>query len=174
MTKAEVRAVVLSKMRLGPGQVVIDIGAGTGSVSVEAALLCPSGRVYAVERDPEGVRLIRQNAARFDATNLEVVAGQAPEALEGLPEADRIVTGGHGGHLEAILRACQLRLRPGGRLVVISVTLETAPRAISWFDQQGLESEVATVSVARAEKAGSSRIWKAQNPVTIISAEVPR
>lgn len=174
MTKAEVRAVVLSKLRLGPGQVVIDIGAGTGSISVEAAHLCPDGRVYAVERDPEGVELIQRNASLLSAEILTVVPGEAPEALAGLPKADRIVVGGHGGRLEGILEACREKLRAGGRLVVTSVTLETAPRALLWLDDRGFETEVVSLSVARAERAGPSRVWKAQNPVTIISGEVPR
>lgn len=173
MTKAEVRAVVISKMRLAPGQIVIDIGAGTGSISVEAARLCPEGRIYAVERDPEGLGLIESNARRWGLGNLVVVSGEAPEALAPLPSADRIVVGGHGGKLHGILEGCVGKLRPGGRIVLTSVTVETAPLALAWFDARGLESEIVSVAAARAERAGTSRIWRAHNPVTVISVEVP-
>ncbi|MFQ9918351.1 MAG: precorrin-6Y C5,15-methyltransferase (decarboxylating) subunit CbiT [Flavonifractor plautii] len=127
MTKEEVRALALSKLRLEAHHVVWDVGAGTGSVSVECALSCPAGRVYAVEKKEEALALLAENRARFHAANLEVVAGTAPEALEALPAPDRVFLGGTSGSLEDILNVI-FRKNPAARVVCTAVTLETVGR----------------------------------------------
>jgi cobalt-precorrin-6B (C15)-methyltransferase len=170
MTKQDVRILALVRARLGPAATVIDIGAGTGSISVEAALLAPGGRVYAIEKEAEGAALIRANAAKFGAANIEVVAGPAPEALAGLPAADAIFVGGSGGHLAAILAAADRLLKPGGRLIVTAVTVETLQQALADLEARpGYHTETAGVQVTRLHKAGGKHLFQANNPVYIIA-----
>ena len=127
MTKREVRALTMAMAGLRPDDRVLDVGAGTGSLSVEAALLCPRGSVVALERDAEALELIRENAVRFGLANVSVVAGEAPADFAALTPAsfDRILVGGGGSGLAAILDALPDLLRPGGRIVCNTVCIET-------------------------------------------------
>ncbi len=168
MTKEEIRVITLSKARLEPGMVVWDIGSGTGSISVEAARMVPGGRVYAVERSPEGCRLTSENCARFSVDNVEVLEGRAPEVLVGLPRPHRVFVGGTGGHLKAILKEIDSKLLPGGRLVINAVTLETLSTALDYL--KNWETEVVQVSISKSQLMGTSRLMKAYNPVFIIAA----
>lgn len=169
MTKREVRAVILSKLRLRENDAVWDIGAGTGSVAVEAALLCRGGHVYAVEREPEGCRLIAENAGKFGACNVTCVSGEAPAALEGLPAPDAVFIGGSGGKLSEILEAALAR-NPSARLVVSAVTLETLAGATAEFSRRPIrDTELIQLSVSRAETRGSYHLLTAQNPVFLLS-----
>ena len=156
MTKEEVRALALSKLRLEAHHVVWDVGAGTGSVSVECALSCPAGRVYAVEKKEEALALLAENRARFHAANLEVVAGTAPEALEALSAPDRVFLGGTSGSLEDILNVI-FRKNPAARVVCTAVTLETVGEAARCF--AGLEgADMVQVAVTRSPgRAGHER-----------------
>ena len=174
ITKADVR--VLSLVRLGPraGDVVWDIGAGSGSVSIEAAGLCaPSGAVYAVERRAEQHACIRENIRRHSVPNVELVAGDAPDALAGLPDPDAVFVGGSGGRLEPILGTCLARLRPGGRLVLNMTTLEGVNAASRFLKGRGLPFELTQVSLAHGMSIGDGTRLAPQNPVFIISARVP-
>ncbi len=169
MTKEEVRTLAVSKLRLEPHHVVWDVGAGTGSVSVECALACPAGRVYAIERKPEAVALLRQNRERFGLSHLEIVSGAAPEALEGLPAPDRVFLGGTSGNMEEILQAVFAR-NPAARVVCTAVTLETVGEAARLF--AGLEgADMVQVSVTRTRAAGRYHLMDAQNPVWMFSGE---
>lgn len=169
MTKEEVRALALSKLRLEAHHVVWDVGAGTGSVSVECALSCPAGRVYAVEKKEEALALLAENRARFHAANLEVVAGTAPEALEALPAPDRVFLGGTSGSLEDILNVI-FRKNPAARVVCTAVTLETVGEAARCF--AGLEgADMVQVAVTHTRPAGRYHLMDAQNPVWIFSGE---
>ncbi|MCR4420462.1 MAG: precorrin-6Y C5,15-methyltransferase (decarboxylating) subunit CbiT [Clostridia bacterium] len=171
VTRLEVRVVWLALTRLAPGQVVWDVGAGTGSVSVEAARLVAPGPVWAVERDPRAASLVRANAARFGTDNLRVVEGEAPEALAGLPAPDRVLVGGSGGRLEEILSLCAGGLRREGILVASAVTWETMATLMAFFDRKpGWEVEAVCLNVARLAPLGGSRAWKAQNPVYLVRA----
>lgn len=169
MTKEEVRVITLSKLKPGPDSVVWDIGSGTGSLSVEAALMSPGGRVYAVEKSPEGCRLTVENSIRFGADNVVVVEGEAPEALLSLPRPHRVMLGGSGGRLKDIVEVIKERLLPGGRLVINAVTLETLTSAMSILER-GWETEVVQVMISKGRPVGSSRLMTAYNPVFIISA----
>lgn len=171
MTKEEIRAMTISKARLNEGDIVYDIGAGTGSITVEAALMARRGHVYAVERLAAGVELVRENAARFRAGNVTVIHGEAPEALQDLPPADRIIIGGSGGNLPEIIEACQTKLKAQGRLVINAVTLETLNTAISLLEARGYDPEAVSITVSRLEKVGQSHMFKGLNPVYIISAQ---
>lgn len=170
MTKEEVRAVVLSKLRLTPESVLWDIGAGTGSVTVEAALLASEGSVWAVERDPEAVKLIEQNKAKFDCQNLQIICGDAPGALEGLPAPDRVFIGGSRGKLAEILGMIKDKLNPAGRVVADFVVLENLMEALQAMEGLGFkEIEVAQVTVTKTRLVGGKHMMQAQNPVFILS-----
>jgi len=171
MTKEEVRVITLAKARLAPGQIIWDIGAGTGSLSVEAALVAAGGVVYAVERLAEGVDLIEQNRAAFGLDNLTVVQGEAPAALVSLPDPDRVLIGGSGGGMVEIIQTAAARLKPGGRLVINAVTLETAAEALGTLKKFFSQVEAVQVSIARTMRAGNRHLLKSLNPVTVISAE---
>lgn len=171
MTKEEVRAVVLSKARIGLEDTVYDIGAGTGSIAVEASLLARRGRIFAIEREAEGADLCHQNAAKFNLNNLTVVHGEAPAALTPLPSADRIIIGGSGGRLPEILRLADQKLGPGGRMVIMAVTIETLVCSLAALEELGYDDEIVSVSVARACKVAGLRMWQALNPIYVIAAE---
>ncbi len=175
MTKQEIRILVLAKANIGAGDTVIDVGAGTGSLSVEAALLAKQGRVIAIEREAEGVELIKANAAKFAVANLAAVAGAAPAAMAGLPAADVILIGGSGGKLAEILTAANQLLKAGGRLIVTAVTVETLSTALGSLKQMTQFSvEACCVQVTRIQPAGNSHMFRALNPIYIIACTKER
>lgn len=171
MTKEEVRAVSLAKLRLSRNSVVYDIGAGTGSIAVECGLLCTGGKVFAIERNAEAVDLIEQNIGKFGLENVSVTTGYAPEALNGLPRPDRVFIGGTGGNMETILgwlaRECT-----SVRVVANAVTLESAYEAVKGMEAQGFDGiEIVNVAVTRSRKVGDKHLMQAVNPVWVISGE---
>ena len=169
MTKEEVRALALSKLRLAERHVVWDVGAGTGSVSVECALSCPAGRVFAVEKKEEALALLEENRERFHAANLSIVGGTAPEALKDLPSPDRVFIGGTSGELGEILDVI-FDKNPAARVVCTAVTLETVAEAAKLFAH--LEgADMVQVSATRTRSAGRYHLMDAQNPVWIFSGE---
>lgn len=170
MTKQEVRAAALSKLRIAQGDCVWDVGAGTGSVSVEAALLSRTGDVLAIERKGEACELVAENARRFGLTNLRVVEGRAPEALEGLPAPDAVFVGGSAGTLARVLEVARER-NPRVRVCVSAITLETLARATELLATPGWEGfDAAQVQASRADKVGPYHLMRAQNPVFLVSA----
>lgn len=170
MTKAEVRSLAVSKLRIASDATVWDVGAGTGSVSVECALAAPWGRVFAVERDGAACELIRLNKERFGTTNLQVVEGTAPRTLAGLPVPDRVFVGGSAGNLEGIVRA-SVQANAQVRIVISAIVLETLAETLRALADQGLaDAEVVSVTVARARDVGGHHMMMGQNPVYLISA----
>lgn len=170
MTKQEVRAVALAKLRLTATDTVWDVGAGTGSVSIEAALVARVGSVWAVERNAAGVRLIRENADAFGCGNVHAVPGVAPEALAKLPVPDAVFVGGSAGELPSIVEAA-LEKNSQVRLCVSCVTVETLTEACALLSGSRFKGfEACQVSAARAEAVGSHHLMKAQNPVFLVSA----
>lgn len=170
MTKQEVRAVALAKLRLAATDTVWDVGAGTGSVSIEAALVARAGSVWAVERNAAGVRLIRENADAFGCVNVHAVPGVAPEALAKLPVPDAVFVGGSAGELPSIVEAA-LEKNSQVRLCVPCVTVETLTEACALLSGSRFKGfEACQVSAARAEAVGSHHLMKAQNPVFLVSA----
>lgn len=170
MTKQEVRAVALAKLRLAATDTVWDVGAGTGSVSIEAALVARAGSVWAVERNATGVRLIRENADAFGCGNVHAVPGVAPEALAKLPVPDAVFVGGSAGELPSIVEAA-LEKNSQVRLCVPCVTVETLTEACALLSGSRFKGfEACQVSAARAETVGSHHLMKAQNPVFLVSA----
>lgn len=171
MTKSEIRSVSLSKLQLRPADIVYDIGAGTGSVSIEMALQVYEGSVYAVEFNEEALGLIRRNAEQFGAWNLEVVEGKAPEALESLPAPDRAFIGGSKGNLAQIMELL-VEKNPKIRVVVNAITLETMTEALEQFRKLGFgDIDIVQIFAAHGKTAGGYHMMQGQNPVFIISGE---
>jgi precorrin-6Y C5,15-methyltransferase (decarboxylating) len=176
MTRQEVRAVVLAKL-LGPtgaADTIWDIGAGLGTVSVEAAVLRPDVEVVAVERDPARVALLRANRDRFGSYNIRVVEGSAPEALREVTERPRrVFVGGSGGRLGAILDLAAGRLLDRGRLVAAFVTLEHVATALERVKGWGWPWEIAEVHVARSDALAGLTGLKPQRGVFVLRADKP-
>ncbi len=169
ITKMEVRAISLARLRPAEDGIVWDVGAGSGAVSIEASLLAGRGTVHAVEKDGEAAAVIRENSRRFGRQNIQVIAGKAPECLEGLPDPDAVFVGGSGGRMAGILRVAGERLKPGGRIVVNAATLETLQAAAESLKAGGFSVEITQINVARSKDiAGLTRL-EALNPVFIIS-----
>jgi len=174
ITKDEVRAVILHRLRLPRSGVFWDIGGGSGSVSVEAARLCPELAVYVIEQKEEGWRNIRANIARYGLYNITLVRGQAPEALRSLPDPDRIFIGGSRGLLAEIIAPCAQRLAKGGRLAVSAVLQNTAEQAPLLMAANGLETDSRTIAVTREQKdyGEDGRPFGLRlNPITIITGK---
>jgi precorrin-6B C5,15-methyltransferase / cobalt-precorrin-6B C5,C15-methyltransferase len=170
ITKAEVRALSLVRLAPRPGDIVWDIGAGSGSVSVEAAGLCaPSGVVYAVEKRAEQQACISLNIQRYGLANVELVTAEAPEALGDLPDPDAVFVGGSGGRLESILDTGLARLRAGGRVVLNLATLEGVQTVSTCFKARGLAFELIEVSIARGTPLGDGTRLAPLNPVFVVS-----
>ncbi len=170
MTKEEVRSVSIAKLCVDKNSVVYDIGAGTGSVSVELALKCFEGKVYAVEKSKKAIELIEKNKLKFHAENLVITEGEAPEALDSLPTPTHAFIGGSGGRLKAIIEAVRSK-NIHTRFVINAITLDTLAEVkniISSYDEYK-DADIIQLGVSRAEKAGNYHIMKGENPVYIIS-----
>lgn len=173
MTKQEIRVLTMVKAHIASSDVVWDVGAGTGSMSVEAARLAPQGHVYAIERNAEGVSLIEKNKEKFGVGNLTVIEGDAPDALKDLPDCDAAIIGGSGSCLPEILDEISSRLKTGGRVVMNCVTVQTLATALSYM--RGHESdfsyEAIQVQINRLQAVGAYDMAKAINPIYIVTAE---
>lgn len=170
MTKQEVRAAILGKLSVGPEDVCWDVGAGTGGVSVELALQARS--VWAVERDPEALSLLRANREKFCAWKLRITEGSAPEALRGLPAPDAVFVGGSGGELPNILQTVH-DANPRARICVSAIALETLHTALDRLTALGYETEITQIAVSRCRPAGTLHLLTAQNPVFLITGVAP-
>lgn len=170
MTKQEVRAAVLAKLAVRPEDILWDVGAGTGSVSVELALAAPRGRVYAVECRPEGCVLIKANREKFRTQNLVLVEGLAPAALSDLPAPDAVFIGGSKGSLAAIVDAA-LDKNPDARICVSAIALESLSAAVAALTAKGRTVQVSQIAVSRAKAVGGLHLMMAQNPIYLITGE---
>ena len=170
MTKQEVRAAVLAKLAVRPEDILWDVGAGTGSVSVELALAAPRGRVYAVECRPEGCALIKANREKFRTRNLVLVEGLAPAALSDLPAPDAVFIGGSKGSLDAIVDAA-LDKNPDARICVSAIALESLSAAVAALTAKGRTVQVSQIAVSRARAVGGLHLMMAQNPIYLITGE---
>lgn len=170
ITPEEVRVIALAKLQLRQDMTLWDIGAGSGSISVEADFLLPHGRIYAVERNSEYLGFLRHNLNKFSTRNVRIIEGEAPSCLEELPDPDRVFVGGSGGKLWSLLESIDARLNPDGRIVLTASTLDTLAAATDFFENNGYTIQVTTVNIARTSNTSDYKIFEAQNPVNIVMA----
>ena len=170
ITKSEVRAVSLYKMGLRRNSVVWDVGAGSGSVALEAAVIASEGMVYAVERDAECLDMLRLNVANLGPANVIIVPGEAPAALDGLPKPDCAFVGGSGGRLTGILERAASRMGRQGRIVVNLASMERVAQARECLVSLGFDVELSMISASRGRTLpdGTTRL-AAENPVFIVT-----
>ncbi|MBQ7621847.1 MAG: precorrin-6A reductase [Candidatus Methanomethylophilaceae archaeon] len=167
MTKSEVRALSVAKLKLSDDSVIYDIGAGTGSVSIEMALVAVNGKVYAIEKEDPAADLIEVNKLKFKTPNVQVIRGLAPEAMSDLPVPTHAFIGGSSGNLKDIV-GCLLEKNPDIRIVINSVTIETLEETTQVIREFGLvEEEITCINVSKARKLGKYHLMTAQNPVYI-------
>lgn len=172
MSPREVRLLMLSSLRLKADSILWDIGAGTGTISVEAGLLCPKGRIVAIERDEEVASLIRRNCDRFGVDNVDVIEGSAPDCLSTLTQAPNRVCIGGGRSIKAILSEAWRRLQLQGRIVATAATLEGLYQVSESFAElQARHIEVVQSAVNRLEKRGLNQTFAAIDPIFVLSGE---
>ncbi len=173
MTKSEVRVVTLSRLQLKETHRLLDIGCGTGSVTIEAALQCVKGQVIAFDKNPEALELTQKNAVHFSVENVTILQGEAPEDL---PEQqfDRIFMGGGSRKSDEIIAYARKHLKATGIIAANTILLDSTYRILQALEKQGFEKvECTCVNVARGQKTGGGWMMKAMNPIYIISAMVP-
>ena len=172
ITKEEVRAIQISKAKLLEGQTVYDIGCGSGSVSVEAALqVGSSGKVYSVDFDPKAVELTKKNLSKFGVSNVTVILGNALEKISDLSMTDAIFIGGTGGETSDILKLCEAKLKQGGRIVIGTILIETLYSVLSTIEKLKFSSiDITQVTISKSRKTTTGTMMLERNPVTIISA----
>ncbi|QLH03937.1 precorrin-6Y C5,15-methyltransferase (decarboxylating) subunit CbiT [Nitrosopumilus oxyclinae] len=172
ITKEEVRVIQISKARLKPGQIVYDIGCGSGSISIEAALqIESSGKVLAIDYDETAIELTKRNIEKFGLTNISVIHGNAKEKILELEEADTIFIGGTGGDTKEIVELCENKLKTNGRIVIGIILIETLYSVLQVLEKLQFESvDITQVTISKSRKTTTGTMMLARNPVTIISA----
>ena len=172
ITKEEVRTIQISKARLRPGNTVYDIGCGSGSITVEAGLQVESsGKIYAVDIDPKAVELTRKNLDRFGVSNVDVILGDAKEKIPNLPMADAIFIGGTGGDTKDIVSLCHDKLKPGARIVVGIILIETLYSVMEMMNGLNFDSvDMTQITISKSRKTSTGTMMLARNPVMVISA----
>lgn len=169
ITKEDIRAIALSKLRLKEGHTAIDIGCGSGSITVELCLQT-RGTVYAIDFDQKAVELTKKNLQKFGA-KAEVILGKAQDVLPKLPQVDAIIVGGTWGDTRQVIQLAVGRLKKGGRLVIDTILIETMYQALAAINKMQLaEVDVTQVTIAKARKVTTGTMMLARNPVMIISA----
>ncbi len=174
ITKEEVRVIQISKARLREGDSVYDIGCGSGSITVEAAIqVGESGKVYAVDKDKNATTLSEENLAKFNIKNTTIIHANAKDAIKNLPKVNAIFIGGTGGDTSSIIIECVKKLLPRGRIVVGVILIETLFAVIKTFEESGFEADITQITVSKSRKTSTGTMMLARNPVTIISAQKP-
>lgn len=169
ITKSEVRVIALSKMRIRPDSIVWDIGAGSGSISIEAALIAGEGSVHAIEKNLEDCEIAQKNIQKFGTANVQLLHGTAPDFLESFPDPDAVFVGGSAGKMSEIIDIACRRLRPGGRIVVDAATIENLSEAAACLKNNGLLVDITMVSVSRSKDIIGLTRFEAMNPVFVIT-----
>lgn len=172
ITKEEVRTIQISKARLSSGQIVYDIGCGSGSISIESALqIKPEGKVFSIDFDPKAIELTKKNMEKFQVSNISVIYGNATEKISELPTADAIFIGGTGVDTKEILKLCEGKLKSGGRIVIGTILLETLVNVLEEIEKLKFSSlDVTQITVSKSRKTSTGTMMLARNPVTVISA----
>ena len=173
ITKEEVRAVSIAKLRLKPHHVLWDLGSGSGAVAIEAAAILTTGQVAAVEKNPHRILNIQENIRRFKVDNVDVHQLTLPDGIASLPRPDRIFIGGGGKNLPEIIQVSADRLAPGGRMVINAVVLETVAGAMAELEKNGFSCQAVCIQVSDGARMPSGTRFCAKNPVFVISAQKP-
>jgi len=172
ITKEEVRTIQISKARLKPGQIVYDVGCGSGSISIEAALQVESsGKILAIDFDEKAIELTKKNAEKFQISNITTIFGNAKEKILELEQSDAIFIGGTGGDTQKIVELSQTKLKSGGRIVIGTILIETLSAVLQILEKlQFEEVDITQVTISKSRKTTTGTMMLARNPVTIISA----
>ena len=172
ITKEEIRAIQISKGRLSVGQTVLDIGCGSGSVTVEAAIQVEeSGKVIGVDIDPNAIELTEKNLKKFGISNYTLIEGNAKEKISELPQADTIFIGGTGGDTKDIVELCQDKIKSGGRIVIGVILIETLYAVLKTIEKLDFESiDITQITIGKSRKTKTGTMMLARNPVSVISA----
>ena len=171
MTKEEIRILTLAKAQLKPNDVIVDIGAGTGSISIEAAQKVR--QVFAIEKNPTAVELIEQNAEKFGIENIIIINAEAPNGLEGISKIDAAIIGGSGNNLLKILEVVDRKLKKGGRIILNCITIQTISTALEYFKSRNVyRYEAIQVQINRLHQVGRYDMAQALNPIYILTAEL--
>nr|VFJ50067.1 MAG: precorrin-6Y C5,15-methyltransferase (decarboxylating) [Candidatus Kentron sp. DK] len=171
ITGREVRAVSLARLQLCVDSIVWDIGAGSGSVGLEAARLCPEGHVYAIEKNAEDFSHCVHNRRQLHVTNYTPIHGKAPEGLDNWSDPDAVFIGGSGGELERLIALCMKRLKPGGRLVMNFVTFENLSKALAALQEMGASWDVTQLNISRSRPILDMHRLAAENPVWVVCTQ---
>ena len=170
MTKEEIRILTIAKANICPEDVVLDVGAGTGSLSCEAALHAYNGQVYAIERKAEGIELIKANTEKLGIGNIKVIEAEAPEGMEQLPKLNVAIIGGSGSKLAPILDKIDGLLVTGGRIVLNCITIQTLSQCLEYMRQrEDYEYAAVQVQVSRWKQVGPYDMAEAMNPIFIVT-----
>ena len=172
ITKEEIRAIQISKARLSSGQTVLDIGCGSGSITVEAGLQAESdGKVIGIDLDPNAIELTNRNLKKFGVDNATLILGNAKEKISDLPEADAIFIGGTGGDTQEIVQLCEDKLKSGGRIVIGVILIETLYAVLQTIEKLKFDSiDITQITIGKSRKTSTGTMMLARNPVTVISA----
>ena len=172
ITKEEIRAIQISKARLSPDQTVLDIGCGSGSITVEAGLQVESdGKVIGIDLDPNAIELTNRNLKKFGVDNATLILGNAKEKISDLPEADAIFIGGTGGDTQEIVQLCEDKLKSGGRIVIGVILIETLYAVLQTIEKLKFGAiDITQITIGKSRKTSTGTMMLARNPVTVISA----
>jgi len=172
ITKEEVRVIQISKARLSEGYTVYDIGCGSGSITVEAGIqIGKSGKIYAVDIDKNAIELTKKNLSKFGIANVELFLSDAKQKIPELPMADAIFIGGTGGDTKDIVALCNSKLKPGARIVIGVILIETLYAVLDVIYKLGFSDiDITQVTISKSKKTSTGTMMLARNPVTIISA----
>lgn len=173
ITKEEVRALVMSKLRLKEDFSAIDVGCGSGSITVELCLQMPSGKVYAIDFDEKATKLTRQNLKKF-GVEAEIILAKAQDILPSLPQVDAVIIGGTWGDTKGVIEASIARLKGGGRILIDTILIETIFAALATINEANLiDVDITQMIIAKGRKVTTGTMMTARNPIIMISATKP-
>ena len=172
MTKREIRILTLVLAKVNHAEIIVDIGAGTGSLSIEAALFSPDSNIFSIEKNLDTAELLKQNVKKFSADNITILNAEASQALKNFSRIDVAIIGGSGGYLEKILDTVDEKLKIGGRIAANFISIQNLSTCLDWLSShENFKYETIQVQINRLKKFGRYDIAQANNPIFILIAE---